>query len=219
MDENLTLSNNQSKENETTLPNKIDNNEKSVSIHNDKPIDSKTSEGQADNKAPKEEMILGKFKTVEDLSKAYEELQKLQGKSSQEVGNLRKELADFSNLKEVSEKINSYQNSIIPVIKRDRELYNSPEYFQNNTFKEMYTEALMAYGDNLDTDRMISLLETYVKDRILAYEKNKSAQGETQNLLDSMSYSKNPKGSISNPQKPLSEMTDDEFRESIRKLI
>ena len=34
-----------------------------------------------------------------------------------------------------------------------------------------------------------------------------------------MTYSKNLKNSISNPKKHLSEMTDDEFRESIRKLI
>ena len=77
----------------------------------------------------------------------------------------------------------------------------------------------MAYGDNLDTDRMISLLESYVKDRITIYEKSKSAQSETQEVIDSMSYSKNPKGAISNPKKTINEMTDAEFRESIRKLI
>ena len=102
------------------------------------PIDSKKIKGQAEKTAPSENLILGKFKSVEDLSKAYEELQKLQGKSSQELGTLRKELTDFGNLKEVSEKISSYQNSIIPVIQRDRDMYNSPEYFQNENFKEIF---------------------------------------------------------------------------------
>ena len=77
----------------------------------------------------------------------------------------------------------------------------------------------MAYGDNLDTDRMISLLETYVQDRIKAHDKQKSAEVETQQILNTMSYSKNPKNSISNPKKSLGEMSDEEFRESIRKLI
>lgn len=176
-------------------------------------------EGQSEKSDPKEEMILGKFKSTEELAKAYEELQKQQGKASQEVGSLRKDLSDFSNLKELSSMLSSYQASIIPVIKRDKELYNTPEYFQNNIFNEMYTEALMVYGDNLDTDRMVNLLETYVKERIALYEKGKSAQDETQGVIDSMAYSKNQKTSISNPKKSLSEMTEAEFRESIRKLI
>jgi len=217
MIENLATQETQNLTAETSMPNNIDNIEDNAKRN--ETIDSKQSDGQSEKSDPKDEMILGKFKSVEDLSKAYEELQKQQGKSSQEVGNLRKDLADYSNLKEVSGMISSYQNSIIPVIKRDRELYNSPEYFQNNTFKEMYTEALMAYGDNLDTDRMVNLLETYVKERISLYEKEKSAKSENQGIIDSMSYSKNPKNSIANPKKTLSEMTDDEFRESIRKLI
>jgi len=219
MEENLATQETQNLTAEISMPNNIENIEDKAVSDTTKTIDSKTSDGQSEKSDPKEQMILGKFKSVEDLSKAYEELQKLQGKASQEVGNLRKDLADYSNLKEVSGMISSYQNSIIPVIKRDRELYNTPEYFQNNVFKEMYTEALMAYGDNLDTDRMINLLETYVKDRISIYEKAKSAKSETQEVLDSMSYSKNPKNSIANPKKTLNEMTDDEFRESIRKLI
>ena len=218
MEENLITQEQQTETAEISMPKNFDNIENNGVSKNIETVDSKTH-GQAETKAPKEELILGKFKTVEDLTKAYEELQKLQGKSSQEVGNLRKDLADFSNLKEISGILSSYQESIIPVIKRDRELYNTPEYFQNDTFNEMYTEALMAYGDNLDTDRMVNLLDAYVKDRIAIYEKGKSAQSETQGVLDSMSYSKNPNNSISNPKKNLSEMTDAEFRESIRKLI
>lgn len=181
--------------------------------------DLKENDGQAEISAPPQELILGKFKSVEDLSKAYEELQKHQGKTSAELGTLRKNLSEFNTLKEFSEKVGSLKDVLIPQIQRDKELYDSPEYFQNSTFKEMYTEALIAYGDNLDTDRMINLLETYVKERISAYEKDKSANIETQEIIASMSYSKNPKTSLEKPKKSLSEMTEDEFRESVRKLI
>ena len=38
-------------------------------------------------KDPKEELILGKFKSVDELIKAYQELQKHQGHSSEELGS------------------------------------------------------------------------------------------------------------------------------------
>ena len=215
MNENLTTQEKQNTTAENSMPNSIDNIGKEAK--NTKIIDSNTTEGQFEKSNPKENLILGKFKTVEDLSKAYLELQKHQGKNSEELGSLRKELAGFEELKNASSYIQAYQNSIIPVIKRDKELY--PEYFENQNFKEMYSEALMVYGDNLDTDRMINLLETYVKDRISSYDKQKAAEDENKHVLDNMSYSKNLKHSISNPKKTLNEMSEDEFRESIRKLI
>jgi len=219
MEENLVTQENQKETAEVSVPNTFENIENNTVSENTKTVDSEKTKGQSENSDPKDGKLLGKFKSVEDLSKAYDELQKLQGKSSKEVGDLRKDLAEFTNLKDVAGFLNSYQNSIIPVIRRDREIYNTPEYFQNDIFNEMYTEALMAYGDNLDTDRMISLLESYVKDRIAIYEKSKSAKNETQGILDSMSYSKNPACSIAAPKKTLNEMSEEEFRESIRKLI
>jgi len=200
---------------EASMPKDFDNIEDNA--NDTETIDSKQSQGQSEKSDPKENLILGKFKSVEELSKAYTELQKHQGKNSEELGSLRKELSNFEELKNATDYVQNYQNSIIPVIKRDKEAY--PEYFENPVFKEMYSEALMAYGDNLDTDRMINLLELFVKDRISAYDKQKSAENETQQVINSMSYSKNLKNSISNPKKTLSEMSENEFRESIRKLI
>lgn len=215
MTENLITQEKQNLSAENSMPSNFDNIENTAK--NTEMIDSKQSQGQSEKSDPKENLILGKFKSVEELSKAYTELQKHQGKNSEELGSLRKELSNFEELKNATDYVQNYQNSIIPVIKRDKEAY--PEYFENPVFKEMYSEALMAYGDNLDTDRMINLLELFVKDRISAYDKQKSAENETQQVINSMSYSKNPKNSISNPKKTLSEMSENEFRESIRKLI
>ena len=125
----------------------------------------------------------------------------------------------MNTYKELAANLNGYQNSIKSVIERDKELYNTPEYLQNSVFKEIYTEALMTFGDNLDTDRLIGLLDKYVENRISAYDKEKSAKNETQNILDSMTYSKNPKNSLTPPKKTLDEMSDDEFKASLRKLI
>jgi len=179
----------------------------------------KQTEGQSEKRDPSNNLILGKFKSVEDLTKAYEELQKFQGKNSEELGSLRKELSGYNECKEVMSKLSNYQNSILSVIEHDKELYNTPEYLQNPVFKEIYSEALMTFGDNLDTDRLVGLLEKYVVNRLEAYDKQKTASKETAQVLDSMSYSKNPKNSLTPPKKTLDEMSDDEFKASLRKLI
>ncbi len=217
MNENSAIQEKQCENADMKAPVQSDNASENEQIHKNEVVDSKLFEGQSEKSDPKENLILGKFKTVDDLSKAYVELQKHQGKSSEELGTLRKELSNFEELKNATNYVQAYQESIIPVIRRDKELY--PEYFENSVFKEMYSEALMAHGDNLDTDRMINLLETYVQERIKAYDKQKTAEVENQQILDNMSYSKNPKNSISDPKKSLNEMSEDEFRESIRKLI
>ena len=59
---------------------------------------------------PVEELILGKFKSVDDLAKAYEELQRHQGQNSEELGNLRKELNSFNTLKKDIEQVEKFKN-------------------------------------------------------------------------------------------------------------
>jgi len=168
---------------------------------------------------PSEELILGKFKSVEDLSKAYEELQKRQGQSSEELGNLRKEIAGINEIKENLNFFNAKKEEYLETVLRDKEKYDLPEYFQDPTFKEIYQEALYVYGADLDTERMIDLIEKYVSTRIQAHEKKKLASSETQNILDSMTYSKNPKSKFAPPKKSFDEMTPQEVDELLDRLI
>ena len=168
---------------------------------------------------PSEELILGKFKSVEDLSRAYEELQKRQGQSSEELGNLRKEIAGINEVKENLNFFNAKKEEYLETILRDKEKYNLPEYFQDPTFKEIYQEALYVYGADLDTERMINLIEKYVSTRIQAHEKKKLASNETQSVLDSMTYSKNPKSKFTPPKKSFDEMTPQEVDELLDRLI
>ena len=170
-------------------------------------------------KDPSEELILGKFKSVEDLSRAYEELQKRQGQSSEELGNLRKEIAGINEVKENLNFFNAKKEEYLETILRDQEKYNLPEYFQDPTFKEIYQEALYVYGADLDTERMINLIEKYVSTRIQAHEKKKLASNETQSVLDSMTYSKNPKSKFTPPKKSFDEMTPQEVDELLDRLI
>lgn len=168
---------------------------------------------------PQEELILGKFKSVEELAKAYEELQKHQGHSSEELGNLRKEISSINDFRAKMDFFNAMQNEYLEVIQRDKAKYNSPEYFQDPTFKEIYKEALLVYGANLDTERMVDLIETYVAKRIQSNEKKKLADNETQKVLDSMNYAKNPKDKFTPPKKSFDEMTPQEVDELLDRLI
>ena len=44
--------------------------------------------------------------------------------------------------------------------------YDTEDYFGNDSFKELYTEAFNSLGTNLDTAKFISLLDNYVNSRI-----------------------------------------------------
>lgn len=216
MNENQNHTETEVSETLNTAPEKTDNAEQPVL---DKEVSEKRNEGESETPDPSKELLLGKFKSVEDLSKAYEELQKHQGKNSEELGSLRKELANLNGYKDMMTEISDYRTAIESVISRDKEIYNTEEYLQNKVFKEIYSEALMTFGDNLDTDRLVGLLEEYVKDRISLHDKQVAAENETQQALNSISYNKNSKVSFIPPKKSLDEMTDEEFKQSLRKLI
>jgi cysteinyl-tRNA synthetase len=211
-------------ENETTIsqaiePTNLDNssaNETSTNYQVETQKPSGINEGQS---AKDPDLILGKFKSVEDLSKAYEALQRQQGICSEELGSLRKNAFAFNQAQKNLETLQKYQNGFETVIKRDLEKYNSPEYFQNQTFKEIYKEAFQALGENLDTDKFIQLLEGYVSSRIFAHDKLKSANEETQKVLKSMDYKENAKSSFNPPQKRFDEMSEKEIDEMLDKLI
>ena len=177
MEENLQQSN----ENYVLLsePNSFDNSEFDM---NNSIISSEESSvsgnGQSFSQDPSSELILGKFKSVEDLSKAYEELQKHQGHCSDELGSLRKQLSEIKGFQEQLENFKTINTTFSEIISRDRAKYDSPEYFQDPTFCEIYKEALMVFKDNLDTEKLITLLDSYANARIFANEKKKSAQNE-----------------------------------------
>lgn len=176
-------------------------------------------EGESSKQDPSNELLLGKFKSVEDLSKAYQELQRYQGQCSDELGHLRKELTNVNEMKQFMDQFNTIHGTLVGCINRDKEKYNKPEYFQDPTFREIYKEALSVLGENLDTDRFVSLLENYVSARIFANDRKKAAQNETQKVLDSMTYEKNPKSSLTPPKKRFDEMSEKEIDEMLEKLI
>lgn len=168
---------------------------------------------------PVEELILGKFKSVDDLAKAYEELQRYQGQNSEELGNLRKELSVFNTLKKDIEQVEKFRNIFVEVINNDMAKYNSAEYFKNPDFVNLYTQALVAFEGNLDTGKFVEMMDSYVNSRINSNEIKKSANSETQNLIDKMTYSQNHQSKFSQPKKRFDEMSAKEIDEILDRLI
>ena len=177
---------------------------------------SQQQEGQAEN-APSE-LILGKFKSVDELMKAYEKLEKFQGLQSHELGKLRQNTSMLDNITKAwteRDKIFNAKEAIEAAANK----YNTPEYFQDPMFREIYKEAYKALGANLDADKFVSLIENYVTSRIYALEKTKSAQNETEKAIGSMSFSQNKTNSITPPRKRLDEMTPKEVDDLLERLI
>ena len=161
-------------------------------------------------------LILGKFKSAEDLTEAYKQLEKLQGNQSSELGALREKVASMKRDNEMFKLFeNIYANK--DLIQASARKY--PEYFSDPSFKQIYSEAFRAFGADLDVDRLVDLVEGYASARIFAYEKSKSAQAETNRAISGMKFEKNDK-TVSTPvKKSIQQMTPKELDEMLERLI
>ena len=161
-------------------------------------------------------LILGKFKSAEDLTEAYKQLEKLQGNQSSELGALREKVASMKRHNEMFKLFeNIYANK--DLIQASARKY--PEYFSDPSFKQIYSEAFRAFGADLDVDRLVDLVEGYASARIFAYEKSKSAQAETKRAISGMKFEKNDK-TVSTPvKKSIQQMTPKELDEMLERLI
>ena len=163
------------------------------------------------------ELILGKFKSTEDLTKAYQELEKLQGNQSAELGHLRGNVSQINNIQNVWSSLTNLQNQE-QELKEIANKYNT--YFQDPSFREMYKSAYLAMGSNLDTDAFINLLEGYVSARIFNHDRENSKLKETQKLINEMTFDKNEKTSSQNEvKKRVEDMSPKEYEEFLQRLI
>lgn len=154
-------------------------------------LQTKSNENVAQESQPeKSELILGKFKTVEDLKTAYQNLQKQQGEQSVELGELRKLKQALQQIAEKKQEEDLQESTKQEYINNYLSKYDNENYFQNDAFKTLYSAAFDALGTNLDTDGFVQKLEDYVLSRILLKEQLKNAQDENKNATDSLNFSK-----------------------------
>ena len=163
-------------------------------------------------------LILGKFKSQEDLINAYQQLEKLQGSQSSELGNLRQNAVWMKNIQQAWKERDELMNCA-KELQSAAQKYNAPEYFQDPSFREMYKEAYLALGKNLDTDRFVNLIEGYVSSRLMKYQREESAKNETKSAIGGMNFDKNKNTELKPTGKRIDEMTEDEINEILDKYI
>ena len=177
-----------------------------------------TEENEDSQSESPSELILGKFKSVEDLSKAYQELQQKQGRQSNELGDLRQSAAKVENVVKAWKHLDDVR-SCAETLKAFSEKYNTPEYLQDASFKVLFKEAYKALGNNLDTDKFVNLIEEYVSSRIYAHNLAKKEEEETQNIINSMKFDKNNSNSLQPVEKSIDDMTTEELDDYLAKYI
>lgn len=171
-----------------------------------KNVESKVSEnlekGVENQDLPNEnsDLILGKFKSVDDLKIAYQNLQKQQGMQSAELGELRKLKQVLQNIADKKLEEESQEKLKQEYIANYLSKYDNENYFQNEAFKNLYSSAFKALGTNLDTDEFVQKIEDYVASRILLNERLKNTQNENKNATDSLNFLK---GSVNTSDKKL----------------
>lgn len=211
--DNLTEESSSTKSDNKVVPKKSDNTNFENCDFEASKREKSTAEGQSTDPSS---LILGKFKSTEDLSKAYRELEKLQGNQSAELGDLRNKLGFLNIINDAWKKMDTLKQDE-KFLREASEKYT--EYFQDPTFKEIYREAYGAFGNKLDTERLITLLESYVSSRIYAHDKLKLIEEENNKAINTMTYSKNPDSSLTPPKKRIDEMSEDEMNELLDRLI
>ena len=181
---------------------------------NDVPQENSLADGQSNDPS---ELILGKFKSAEDLTKAYQELSKLQGNQSAELGELRQKSRMFNDLQDALKKQNEIRYSE-KELREAAQNYNT--YFQDPSFRELYGNAYLALGTKLDTERFVNLIEGYVSSRIFAYEREKAKKAETKKAIESLKFDKNNSPSeVKTSDKRVEDMNPKEYEEFLRRLI
>ena len=193
---------------QTEPVNKTDNSENSQANSNSTEAEDKSLNPST--------LILGKFKSTEDLTEAYRQLEKLQGNQSSELGMLREKVASMDKTDEVLNLFKSiYENRT--VIQESARKY--PEYFADPSFKQIYTEAYRVLGADLDVDKLVNLIESYASARIFAHEKSKLAKAETDRATHGMTFDKNDKNVSAPVRKSIQQMSPKELDEMLEKLI
>lgn len=174
-----------------------------------------------DNTAGNEnsELIMGKFKSVDDLSNAYKNMETKHGQQSKELGELRKKAEILDKIQKQVSDFQENNKAIKEYIDKNAAKYNKDEYLKNPEFNNLYKEALMALGTNLDTDKFVSLLDSYVNSRISMYEKSQSAKSETENSKSQMQFSDSSPKAASKAIPKLDTLDDAQIDEVIAKYI
>ncbi|MBQ6516348.1 hypothetical protein IJI31_04125 [bacterium] len=185
----------------------------------DIPLSENVSENSAEpDTIQNNELLLGKFKSADELAKAYQEIQKHQGAQSKEIGELRKKARLIDELQQQSEQLSERRQIAKTYLENVFSKYNQDNYFKDDAFNSLFSEAFKALGPSLNMEAFVPLLENYVNSRINSYNKTKLAESETSSATDSLNFEPNTASSL-NSFAPLNSLSDKDLSLALDQLI
>ncbi len=188
---------------------------------NSAPVTSDSEKAQIERNIPRpleNNPILGKFKSVEDLSKAYIELQKKFGQLARETGELRKIAQEYeahmARCRDGRRRLEEFKGLVEGMSSK----YNTEAYLQNKEFRDLLKAAYDGYGNKLDVDSMVQLVENYLNSRMAQIQRAKALEVESDNATDMLAYTNNrPKSKTY--RKKLSDMSQAELEKALDELM
>ncbi len=184
-------------------------------------VESGSDDAPADEKVPHpldKNSILGKFKSVEDLSKAYLELQKKFGQLARETGELRKIAQEYeahlARCKAGRKQLEEFKLLVDGMGSK----YNTEAYLQNREFRELLKAAYDGYGNKLDVDSMVRLVENYLNSRMAQIQRADALKSESDKATDMLAYSNN-QSKFKTKGKKLTDMTPEELDKALDELM
>ena len=148
----------------------------------------------------------------------YIELEKKFGVQATELGDLRKIAEEYAAHKEMcrlnEQRLSEFQN----LVKRMSEKYDSENYLKNKEFRDILTAAYQGFGNDLDVDVMVDLLEKYHNSRLLMSKQADLLKSEADSATDMLAYSNTP-SKVQAPKKRLSDMTPEELNKALDELM
>lgn len=163
-------------------------------------------------------LILGKFKSVEDLSKAYVELTKKHGIQSKEIGELRHIAEEYANHQAKCRMHEQRLSEFQELVKKMNDKYDNENYLKNKEFRDILMAAYQGFGNNLDVDSMVDLLEKYHNSRTAIANKVNALQSEADAATDMLAYT-NGQSKFKGSKKRLYEMTPEELNKALDELM
>ncbi len=162
--------------------------------------------------------ILGKFKSVEDLSKAYLELQKKFGQLSRETGELRKIAQEYEAHMARCEAGRKQLEDFKRLVDGMGSKYNTEAYLQNREFRDLLKAAYDGYGNSLDVDSMVKLVDNYLNSRMAQMQRADALKSESDKATDMLAYTNN-QSKFKTSGKKLTDMTPAELDKALDELM
>lgn len=163
--------------------------------------------------------IGSKFKSVEDLAKAYQELERKYGVQSRELGELRLVADEYFAHKQNCERMQKQLEEFQQFIQAMPEKYHSDNYLKNKEFRNILKSAYEGFGNKLDVDSLVDLLEKYLAARASIAKKADSISSEAASATDLLGYATNGYSKFKGPKKRLSDMTPEELDKALDELM